>query len=154
MNYETSKEIEIVIADYFGIRQNLSVPNVGWGIGIYECDVLIVTKTGYAYEVEIKVSKSDLLRDFNKRHNHNDYQNRIRKQWFAIPQRLESAIAHIPEKYGVLVISKTGIVSEIRGAPINASARKLEVIEQYHIARLGVLRMWALKKKIAKGGDA
>ena len=148
MNYETAKEIEIAIAEYFGIRQNLSVPNVSWGIGIYECDVLVLTKTGYAYEVEIKISRSDLLRDSRKRHQHWDWQNRIRKFWFAIPEKLVSESTSIPNRAGVLAVNRFGQVREIRPASINASARKLEPDEQYKLARLGVLRMWALKKKV------
>lgn len=36
----------------------------------WESDVFSVTKTGYAYEIEIKVSYSDFKADFNKRHKH------------------------------------------------------------------------------------
>lgn len=62
-------ELEIAIMEYFGIRQNLIVPNVSWGMnGLHECDVLILSKAGYATEVEIKISKPDLLKDRDKKH--------------------------------------------------------------------------------------
>jgi len=63
-----AKEVELAVANYFGIRQHLIVPNVMWGFtGLnYEADLVIVTKAGYAKEVEIKVSRADLIKDKEK----------------------------------------------------------------------------------------
>jgi hypothetical protein len=52
-------EMEVELGRYFNYRQNIIVSNVSWGLGIHECDLLIITKSGYATEVEIKVSLSD-----------------------------------------------------------------------------------------------
>jgi len=41
------------------------VPN--FYIGPYECDVLKVSKAGHTYEYEIKVSKADFKKDFEKK---------------------------------------------------------------------------------------
>jgi len=62
----TSKEIEILVADYFNYRANLIVPNVSWGLGVHECDILVLTKAGYAWEVEIKTSVADVKADLKK----------------------------------------------------------------------------------------
>lgn len=63
MNNETAKEIEIAIARYFGIRQNAIVPNVSWGLGFpYECDLLILRDSGFAIEIEIKISPVKAVR--------------------------------------------------------------------------------------------
>jgi hypothetical protein len=60
--------VELAVASYFGIRRHLIVPNVSWGLGLrHECDLLIVRESGFAAEVEIKVSKSDLKKDVEKR---------------------------------------------------------------------------------------
>ena len=64
----TVHEIEDLIVSYEGgVRNKLCVPNVSWGLGIdYEADLLIITKTGYCTEYEIKRSYSDFLADMKK----------------------------------------------------------------------------------------
>ena len=74
----TVSEIELAVAHYFDPRRNIIVPNVWWGMGFnYECDLLVLTKAGYAYEVEIKTTKSDLKADLKKEHGHKS--DKIRK---------------------------------------------------------------------------
>ena len=59
-------EIEKDIARYFGIRENIIVPNVSWGFfKTHEADMIIINKSGYMTEVEIKRSYADFLADFN-----------------------------------------------------------------------------------------
>jgi hypothetical protein len=65
-----SIEVEEAVARMFGIRQNIIVPNISWGMGLHECDLLIIRKSGYAVEVEIKVSRWDLRKDLKKTHGH------------------------------------------------------------------------------------
>ena len=55
-----------MLANYWGIRNNIIVPNVSWGMLDYEADLLIMNKTGYVTEIEIKRSWSDFLADFKK----------------------------------------------------------------------------------------
>jgi len=150
MNHETCAEIEIAVTDYFGPRQNLIVPNVSWGIGIHECDLLILTRSDFAYEVEIKVSKTDLIRDAHKHHQHHDYANRIRQMWFAVPEKLYPVVGLIPFTSGVLIVRGNGKVWEDRAAVVNTTARKFTDEDRYKVARLGALRIWGLKKKILK----
>ena len=60
--------IEVSVAIYFGVRQNLIVPNVSWGLDFgHEIDLLKVSQSGYATEIEIKVSKQDIIRDKSKK---------------------------------------------------------------------------------------
>ncbi len=71
-------DIECALATYFDPRRNLIVPNVWWGMGLnHECDLMVMTRSGYVYEVEIKTSKADLVRDLKKPHGHGD--DKIRK---------------------------------------------------------------------------
>lgn len=65
----TTLDMEIVLMEYFGVNRNIIVPNVSWGLNLHECDLLIFSKSGYATEVEIKISKQDLLKDKNKNIN-------------------------------------------------------------------------------------
>lgn len=53
-------EIETAIAMKLDIRKHIIVPNISWGAGLHECDLLVINKSGYATEIEIKISKSDL----------------------------------------------------------------------------------------------
>jgi hypothetical protein len=67
----TAQDIEIAVAEHFNSRQNLIVPNVHWGWMLqYEADMVILRQSGYAVEVEIKVSAADIKRDLRKHHQH------------------------------------------------------------------------------------
>jgi hypothetical protein len=147
----TTTEIEAAVAMFFKPRINLVIPNVSWGFGIHECDLLVVTKTGYCYEIEIKRSKSDLIADGNKGHQHLDWRhkNRIRRLYFAITPNLVPHIQHIPERAGIIVVSKAGYCDKIREARAQ-EAVVLTAEERYKLARLGALRIWTLKAKISK----
>ena len=147
-------EVEIALASYFDYRRNLIVPNISWGLGIHECDLFILSQSGYATEVEIKISKSDLKADAKKWHNHES--NLIKKLYFAIPEKLAEHIQYIPERAGVIVLkrykdTKTTdylLCSILRKPKPNKHARKLTDEERYKVARLGALRIWGLKHKI------
>ena len=66
-------------------RSDMFVPNLSWGLLNHEADLVIVNKTGYLTEVEIKRSWEDFKADFNKKHTHNDervYENYCEKAHF------------------------------------------------------------------------
>src|SRR5262245_35861210 len=98
----TALEIETIIAYKFGVRRNIIVPNVSWGLGLHECDILIVSQSGYATEVEIKISKYDLKKDLVKGHGHAN--DKIKYLVFAIPEKIEQHIDLIPAEAGIIVI--------------------------------------------------
>ena len=84
----TTLEIEIALMEHFNVRQNSIVPNISWGIAnLHECDILVLSKSNYATEVEIKISKSGLLKDKEKKHGHNH--NHIARLYFAVPKKLK-----------------------------------------------------------------
>ena len=143
--------MEIAVSAYFNPRQNLSIPNVSWGFNIHECDLLILTKNRYLYEVEIKISKSDLIKDKEKQHKHKN--DKIRKLYFAIPKELEKDIEHIPEHAGILIVykAKNGRIycEKLKEANINNNSTPICDDDAYKLARLGALRIWTLKKKIS-----
>jgi len=154
----TTIEMEESISRHYGHRTHIIVPNLSWGFdGIHECDVFIIKKSGYAVEVEIKRSKSDLLADFKKKHDHSDI--RIREFFYAITEEMvETCWDLIPEHAGIMVCSKRGNSSTVskvyttvkRKAKIRKDARKLTQEEQFKVARLGTMRIWGLKKKLIK----
>ena len=152
----TTAEMEVSISKYFGIRTHIIVPNLSWGFFNHECDLFLIRKSGYGFEVEIKRSKSDLLVDFKKRHNHIDRQNRIVQLYYAIPQELlKSCEEHIPEQFGILVVEKYESLGKYydstriyREAKRKTGAKRLTEKEQLKIARLGCMRIWTLKEKL------
>ena len=146
-NHETCTEIELVVAGYFNTRLNMVVPNIFWGLGlVHECDLFVLTKTGWAYEVEIKISKSDLKKDIKKNHLHSS--NLLRKLYFAIPKKLESEINLIPEHAGILVIHNNGGVYKIREAKLNEKAIKVTAEQKIKLGQLAAMRIWNLKSEI------
>ncbi len=145
-NYCTAAEIEIAVARWFNPRAVLVVPNVSWGLGVHECDLLIVSRNNYASEVEIKVTHADLRADAKKRHKHESH--KIKRLWFALPEKLEACLADVPERAGVLLVGKTGRITVVRKPVDNCEARALSNDERLRVARLGAIRIWDLKERI------
>ena len=170
----TTLDIEIAIIKGSHVRQNLVVPNVSWGMVnndgvLHECDIIILTPSSYATEIEIKISKGDLLQDMNKRHAHKH--NLIRKFYYAVPEKLKQiALNVIPERAGLYVVSEIeatnykwfegggGIaipykyrrVIIVKEALVNKDAIKWNDKQRYQLARLGTMRILGLKQKIQK----
>ena len=70
----TLTDIELALADEYGWKRNVIAFNVN-GLSAtlplgHECDMLVVTKSGYLTEIEIKRSWSDFRAEFRKRHRH------------------------------------------------------------------------------------
>lgn len=67
-------EIELALAEYFCWKRNIVVFNVlGTSATLplnHECDMLVVTPSGYLTEIEIKRTYADFCADFRKRHRH------------------------------------------------------------------------------------
>jgi hypothetical protein len=152
----TTIEIEDAIARKFGVRENIIVPNISWGLpGMHECDMFIIKKSGFCVEVEIKRSKSDLLADFKKGHNHSD--RRIKEFYYAIPESmLKPCKDLIPKHAGIITCERNEwgrklVYASFHRDPVpNKDARKLTTEEQFKVARLGTMRIWSLKNKIIR----
>jgi hypothetical protein len=145
----TTLDIEVILMEGLGIRTNTVVPNVSWGLDLnHECDLLSVTPAGWATEYEIKVSKSDLLRDKEKKHGHRS--DKIKQLYFVIPYYLEDCIDEIQQDAGVIVIDEYGHSSFKRDAEIRKGARALESYEILKLARLGTMRILGLKKALRR----
>lgn len=138
--------MELWIARKLGYRENLIVINVSWGMGLHECDLLCMSKSGYLTEIEIKISLSDLKKDINKRHGHTSPM--IKCLYFAIPFYMESNINLIPDRAGIFVVDEGGFVKKIRKPLINKKALPLSEDKKFQLARLGAMRVWGLKSKI------
>lgn len=153
-----AEDIEIAVAKYLNYRQNFIVPNVSWGLGFrHELDLAVVTKSGYLWEVEIKISKSDLKADQKKWHNHAD--SRISRLYFAIPEELEGCIDLVPECAGIFSVRKRvqksdgtyaafSGVKKIREAKRNREAEPITDKEIRKLYHLSSMRIWGLKQRL------
>lgn len=156
----TTIEMEIAIMEHIGVRRNLIVPNASWGAarGLHECDLLVLTGSDYAWEVEIKITKQDLIKDSEKAHQHKH--NHIANLYFAVPYKLrELALSVIPERAGLYTVRKRVkthawqsdyVVVLERKAKRNALAVRWSESERMNLSRLGAMRILGLKKKLVK----
>ena len=144
-------DVELCVASRFNPRQFSLCPNISWGfnaIGNREADLLVVPQSRWCYEIEIKVSKSDIKADLMKRHTHSGPV--IRKAWFAVPAEL-AGDENIPDYCGVLACSvgRAYKCREIRPPVVNKMARKLTNNEYEKLLELMVYRVWTLKRHLA-----
>ena len=156
----TTLQMELTVSRFVNIRQNILVPNVSWGMFKHECDLIQLSKSGYATEYEIKISKSDLKADQKKYHGHDD--PKIRYLYFVIPWYLEKDIDLIPERAGIIIVHErvlreknTGVVTideklhckKIREAKSNYMY-KFSIEERIRLLELMAMRIWNLKRKL------
>ena len=164
-------EIEVALAksDTFNFVRNVVAFNVNglsdklslW----HECDMLVLSKSGYLTEIEIKRSWSDFLADFKKDHLHEG--KLIKYFYYCIPEcLLEKAYLKLEE----LKVSYTGIVTYDEELNLRLHGyrylgcdgdvryhhkemhpyRKLFLEEQLQVARYGAMRAVKLKEKLVK----
>lgn len=92
----TAKDIEVALCAYpsslFYCRRWVVVPRVSWGLESHECDILALSSSNYAHEIEIKISISDLKADFKKHHQHISRDNKIKCLWYAAPVEMQAAM--------------------------------------------------------------
>jgi len=148
-NKITTMEMELLVSRHFNYRTNLIVPNVSWGLFNHECDLIVVTPSGICSEIEIKISRSDLLADKKKTHAHG-HENKIHKLWFAIPEYLENCIEDIPRMAGVLMIGQDYGIKNIKviRPPKLQYANKWNEKQFLELYRLASMRTWTLKEKL------
>ena len=149
-------DMEIAVMKHFGIVQSLIVPNVSWGIsGLHECDILALSKSNYATEIEIKISKADLRADKKKTHGHRH--GHIARLYFAVPSFLkQEALEEIPERAGLLVAvmseynsQEIAYLSEQKPCKRNSEAHQWTDLERSKLGRLGAMRILGLKEIIS-----
>lgn len=155
----TAAEVELAVANWIGTREHLCVPNVSWGMHLHECDLLYLSDKGFATEIEIKVTKSDLKRDAQKRHQHRS--PRIKFLYYAMPITMADCAELVPEHAGILLASRRQPLTwerepgrmrleckVTREPETNRAAAAFTDTERLQLARLGALRIWTLKKRI------
>jgi hypothetical protein len=162
-------DIELAIMHEFDFRQNIIVPNITTLSYIlpFETDMLVLTKNGYAYGFEIKISKSDLKADFkkpqhskiNQMHNGKTglemYYGKYKYFYYAVPEHLkEYALEIIPEFCGLWVLNKPEYPLMKRFYQVKEPRKlfdyKWSNAHRYEVARLGAMRIYTLKSNISE----
>lgn len=87
----------------------------------WESDYLALTKSGYWYEIEVKISRADFKADFKKIEKHNQLANSNEYAtpnfyYYAVPENLIS-VEEVPEYAGLIYI-KNGYFGTVKGAPM------------------------------------
>ena len=131
----------------FNYRTHLIVPNVSWGLDLnYEADIVVLTKAGYATEIEIKTSLPDLKKDREKKHNHNS--NKFKYLYFCFPEKLlEKGLEFVPERAGIIIVREDQRLEVIRPAVINSRAMAFSPRLQMKLCRLGLIRYWGFQRR-------
>lgn len=163
-------EIEIALAksDTFNYLRNIVAFNVTGSnaqlrIG-HECDMLVLSKSGYLTEIEIKRTWQDFLNDFKKKHNH-DGRGIMKYFYYCVPQNM------VEKVYDKLDENKTdysGVITYDEDLNLNFKGyryvdhldnvkyftremhphRKLFIEEQLQVARFGAMRAIMLREKL------
>jgi hypothetical protein len=158
----TSTEIELALATYFDSRKNFMIPNVsnGWRYLTYEIDVMVVTASLYAYDIEIKVSASDLRRDALKdKWRYCREQHYFRKSYFAMPETMRQHQDLVPAHAGIILVSYNERrywydAKVVREPVVDKLAEKVTESELAQLGRLAMLRMWDLKRNVRSLGQS
>ena len=153
-------EIETALArpDKFNFIKNIVVFNVNGineNLPIYhECDMLVLSKSGYLTEIEIKRSWSDFLADFKKKHNHHNYPI-IKYFYYCVPVSIyETGIITYDEELNLtfhghrVKMFRSDDYRELY--PQMWGEKKLYLEQKLELARLGTMRIITLKENILK----
>lgn len=141
-------EIELALSRYFNISKHICMPASTIFFN-HEIDFLAIRKSGYAIEVEIKRSVSDMKAESKKDHNHES--NKIKELYFAFPDKIfDKCVPLVPEHAGILKIYFWGYwrVSLEKKPKPNPNARKLTESEINKVNRYSNYRIWSCKNTI------
>ena len=155
----TTLEMEVAIMDFLNPYNDVIVPNVSHGLLRYEADIVKLTSSGYATEIEIKTSKADFNADFKKKRFHDS--SLFKYFYYAVPKELvEYVLPRLPERAGLYSVEpcvyqyrergklyeEAGYkVIEVIAPKVNPLHRKWKESEQAKLVRLGCMRILTLK---------
>ena len=167
-------DLEIGMMGKLDYVTNLIVPNVTELSCLlrFEADLLMLTKSGYATGIELKVSKADLRKDLKKKHINRlgtfhrpeysgvsswkeFYFGKFKHFYYAVPEELEeAALEQIPDFCGLYVAKER----EGGGYPSIIKVRNADVLykykwndaEKFDVARLGAMRILGLKASVSR----
>lgn len=173
----TIEQIETILvgmpySPYF-IRQNIVIPNVSWGFLNHEADLLIINKNKHLIEIEIKRTWADFMADFKKSHTHND--KKLSHFYYAVPESIGKRVfewlyvgeycaknywdrsvvngytEHNQNNGGLIVYGEKIFHNYcITVAAGKMGDYRLTTDDELKLLRLGNMRIWGMKKKLAE----
>lgn len=150
----TTLDMEVALMKHFKFTQNVVVPNISYGFGLHECDLLVVRKSRWMVEVEIKVTKQDFLNDLKKLHGHKDKKNRIKELYYAVPDYIYDDVKKLlPKNAGLIVCNRRRgrIYCNVVVKPKKIkNSRKLTEKEYVKFLELGCMKIYAIKNRLSK----
>lgn len=171
--YEDSEVIALAVTELLDPRLYVIAPNVYWGLGLdYEADMLVMDAQNRITEVEIKISKADLRKDFvNKagKHRHRiavmagtkAQDAVVTRMVFAVPEKLLGlALEIVPKQYGLIVVERSAVTQYdakdydlvkarwVRTCRHPASAPGIGTAKALDLNRNLSIKYWSLKRKL------
>lgn len=148
----TTAVLELVAAHHFNPRRNIVVPNVSWGLGLrHEADLVVLRSSGWADEVELKISAADIKADTKKACSHTEG-NRFRRLWFAVPEVLAQN-PDIPAAAGIIAVTAYRgyyYAKAVRQPTLHKAARRFSAADREKLLRLAYLRIWSARQRLAR----
>ena len=168
-------EIEVALSKTkdFNFVKNIVAFNVNGETDLlplwHECDMLVLSKSGFLTEIEIKRSWTDFKNDFKKKHHH-EGRGLIKYFYYCVPKSiLEQCYDLLVEQgndfqYSGIITYDEDLYIEMHGKKIIPwgggphyykiipilGFRKLFLEEQLQVARYGAMRSIMLKEKLIK----
>ena len=162
---------EMIISNEVSLRNEIAIPNLSWGMLPYEADLVVINKTGYMREYEIKRSLQDLKADFKKKCYHNAEQ--VYQFYYVLPLSIKEKALELFRTHQTddAYIKAFGITTENHEAlpavifyddeghiaertrfsgHLHGNHRKLFLEERLTITRLLSIRYWNLRLKFEK----
>lgn len=135
-----------IVRCLYSKRLFISCPNISWGFGFHEMDLICVSQTRVATEIEIKISIADLIRDGRKKHGHDCM--KIKNFYYALPQKLiEKSLPYIKSDDGIIGVNYDPVAKKLcsyfyRKCKPRKVFEYLTESETLNVARLGLMRYW------------
>lgn len=160
---------ELIINDptFFNIRTDIAIPNLSWSLLDYEADLIVMNKTGYITEFEIKRSFEDLKKDFKKKTFHDS--ELIYKFHYVLPKSIEEKAnklfeEHLEDENYIKIFGKSNeygkrlpsviwyddegkLTTNHMWSYLSGKHRKLFLEEKVTLMRLLSIRYWNLRIK-------
>lgn len=158
MTKANEKIAQLALVKLFNYRKFIIIPNISYGLKALhnrEVDLMVINKSNYATEIEIKLSLEDLKADKKKTHQHKS--QIFKRLFFAVfddnikPQDYNL----IPEHAGIIKLywkprrNKKPIFTAVivKEPKNNDSCRKLTQQEIDKVRNLLIMRYWSLFEK-------
>ncbi len=151
------QEMQYAIANKRCLQGQICIPNVSlYGPeGMYEADLLIITRTKHVMEIEIKVSLEDMKRDLKKKiiHNH----KMIYMVYYAFPKKLydeykEQINELVPSFAGIMIIKEDNFENIIIRRSLKRKVRPISFTKQIELMKLAAMKWctghrWTCRQK-------